>query len=60
LTRDGLKVVNKAADILAGESLLNPIMAKLSARERDAGEEFCHFRSGGPRGQACHGADGGR
>ena len=43
LTRDGLKVVNKSADILASESLLNPIMAKLSPRERDAGEEFCHF-----------------
>jgi DNA-binding MarR family transcriptional regulator len=43
LTRDGLKVVNKAADILATGSLLNPIMAKLSPRERDAGEEFCHF-----------------
>ena len=43
LTREGLKVVNKAADILATESLLNPIMAKLPPRERDAGEEFCHF-----------------
>lgn len=42
LTRDGLKVVNKAADILATESLLNPIMAKLPSRERDAGEEFCY------------------
>ena len=43
LTRDGLKVVNKSTDILATESLLNPIMAKLTPQERDAGEEFCHF-----------------
>jgi DNA-binding MarR family transcriptional regulator len=42
LSREGLKVANKAADLLATESLLNPIMARLSPEERDAGEEFCH------------------
>jgi DNA-binding MarR family transcriptional regulator len=43
LTREGLKVVNTATDILASESLLNPIMAKLPAHEREAGEAFSRF-----------------
>lgn len=43
LTREGLKVVNTATDILASESLLNPIMAKLPAHEREAGEVFSRF-----------------
>jgi DNA-binding MarR family transcriptional regulator len=43
LTREGLKVTNTATDILASESLLNPIMAKLPAHERAAGEAFSRF-----------------
>jgi DNA-binding MarR family transcriptional regulator len=43
LTRDGLKIANKAADLLAAQSILNPITKKLSEEDVEAGSAFCHF-----------------
>jgi DNA-binding MarR family transcriptional regulator len=44
LTRDGLRVVNRATDeILVADAVLNAPISKLSPAARDAGEQFVHF-----------------